>query len=87
MQTLTITRETLQVFTVKSNFPYWTDGSAINCRVAFDKQGMLSQIRAQAIDAEAGKRYLLVNMIKFNRADILATAGAMQLGSTETIKL
>jgi hypothetical protein len=87
MRTLTITRETLQVFTVKSNFPFWSDGSAINSRVAFNKEGELSAIRAQTLDAEAGKRYLLVNCIKFNRADILATAGAMQLGATETIKI
>ena len=84
---LTITRETAQIFVVKSNFAYWEDGSAINSRVAFTPAGILSSIQAQAIDAAAGNRYLLLKPISFNTCSVVATAGALQLGATETITL
>lgn len=84
-KTLSITRETAQIFVVKSSFPYWADGAAINCRVAFTPAGILSSARAQAIDAAAGNRYLLINPISFNAASIIATAGAMRVGETETL--
>ncbi|TXH13693.1 MAG: hypothetical protein E6R03_10900 [Hyphomicrobiaceae bacterium] len=86
-ETITITRETKQIFVVESNFAYWEDFSPIHSRVAFTPAGILSSVQAQAIDAAAGNRYLLIRPISFNDCRVLATAGAMRVGETKTIKL
>lgn len=85
MKTLTIKRENAEIFSITSNFPHWSDGSHIVARVAFDKSSKLSSIRAQAIDAARGIKYLLVAPISFTNATVLSTAGSLRVGESETV--
>lgn len=84
---LTIKRETKDIFTVSGSFPYYSDGTPINTRVAFDASHKLSSIRAQAIDRESGLSYLLVSPISFANASVLSTAGALRVGESETVSI
>jgi hypothetical protein len=86
-KSLTVKRENLEIFSVKSNFPYWSDGQPIAARVAFDNSHKLSSIRAQAIDAARGEKYLLIAPISFNNAAVLATAAALRVGETGTVAI
>ena len=86
-KSLTIKRENVEIFTVTSNFPYWSDGAHISARVALDKSGKLSAIRAQSIDAALGTKYLLVSPISFANAAVLSTAGGLRVGESETVAI
>ena len=86
-KSLTIKRENAEILTVTSSFPYWSDGAHISARVAFDKSSKLSAIRAQAIDAERGIKYLLVSPISFTNAAVLSTAGGLRVGESETVAI
>lgn len=82
---LTIQRETLEIFTVKSDSPYWSDGTPIAVRVAFDKNHVLSSIRAQSIDRANGKHSILISPIAFKNIAVLTAAGGLMIGDSETV--
>lgn len=84
---LQITRESQLIFVVKSDCPYWSDGSPISARVAFDAKGILSSMRAQSIDRDAGIHYLLIAPISFKRSEILSTAGSLHIGESASVTL
>jgi hypothetical protein len=84
---LKITRESKLIFVIKGDSPYWSDGSPISARTAFDRNGILSSIRAQSIDREAGNQYLLIAPISFKHSELLSTAGALQIGESAVVTL
>lgn len=84
-KSLTIKRESADIYTITSNFPYWSDGSPINCRVAFDRKGILCAMRAQAIDSANGLRYLLISPISFKSILIISEARRLAIGSEVNI--
>jgi hypothetical protein len=86
-KTLTVRRETAEIFTVMSSFPYWADGSALEVRVAFDGSGKLSAIRAQAIDSMNGNRYVLVTPVSVVNGSVLAAARTLCVGESQTVEI
>lgn len=86
MKTLTIQRETNEIFTIVSDFPFWSNGGIIQERVAFSGDS-LSNMRAQAIDRANGKSYILIAPFGVANPVVLAAAKTMQVGEIKTVTL
>jgi hypothetical protein len=67
VRSITITRESSDIFTAESNFGFWGDSSNLHERLAFDDGGNLSTIRAQTIDRAQGLEYILVSPLSFRK--------------------
>lgn len=79
---LTITRLSTEIFTAKSDSPYWSDGKPINERLALSPSGYLSNFEAQRFDRAMGHRYILVSGFSIRNADLVARALALEINQS-----
>jgi hypothetical protein len=79
---ITLHRESENIFIATSDLSYWSDGAAINARLAFDKSGLLSSARAQALDAATGNRYILVAPFGIKNPALLSLARKLNVGQS-----
>ena len=84
VMTITITRESAEIFTAVSDVPYWNDGQRISERLAFDGCGNLSNSMAQAIDRQHGKSYLLVSPFGIKNPDVISQSRKLAVGQSFT---
>lgn len=77
-----IERESADVFTVLSDFPFWEDGRELHTRVAWSSMGHLSATRAQTLDRAAGIRYVLVAPVSFSNPKVVEAARALGVGES-----
>lgn len=82
MTTLTITRESKEIFTAKSDQPYWSDGSPVDERLALTPTGYLSNFEAQRHDRTIGKRYILVTGFAIRNPEAVSKALALEIGES-----
>lgn len=89
VRSITISRESSDIFTAKSNFGFWGDGSRLNERLAFNDFGNLSTIRAQTIDRVQGLEYILVSPLSFRKGGkydhLITAASELKIGDSAII--
>lgn len=84
---LTIKRETPEIFDVETDRPFWSDGAVLKGRVAFDDAGKLSSARAQALDARAGHSYLVISPFCIKKQSVLDAAKSLAVGQSTTLTI
>lgn len=88
-RSITITRESSEIFTAESNFGFWGDSSHLRERLSFDDGGNLSAVKAQTIDRAQGLKYILISPISFRKdgkyAPIIAAAVGLQVGESANV--
>ena len=84
---ITITRVSDDIFTVTSNFPFWSDGSRISERLAWTKEGTLSNVRAQELDRVAGNLYIIVAPFSVKNSAVLAAARRLAPGEKAAVAI
>jgi hypothetical protein len=89
VRSITITRESSDIFTAESNFGFWGDSSCLRERLAFDDRGNLSAVKAQTIDRAQGLEYILISPMSFREggkyAPIIAAASGLQVGDSAVV--
>jgi hypothetical protein len=89
VRSITLTRESSDIFTAESNFGFWGDSSKLRERLAFDDSGNLSAVRAQTLDRAQGLTYILVSPISFRKggkyASMLTAASGLQVGESAIV--
>jgi hypothetical protein len=87
METISIERKTQDLFRVVSNFGYWSDGGNIDELVAFDKNGMLCNMRAQSLERAAGRNYIIICPFFVVNLTVLTAARALEVGQSTVVSL
>lgn len=77
---ITITRETANIFVVRSNYVFWSNGEKLAARVAFDAKNMLSSIHAQSIDRKLGMTYDIITPVGIKHPAVLSAAKGLGIG-------
>ena len=89
VRSITITRESSEIFTAESNFGFWGDSSRLRERLAFNDGGNLSAVRAQTIDRGQGLDYILISPMSFRRGGkydhLVITARGLQVGESAIV--
>lgn len=81
VMTVTINRISQDIFKAQSDIPYWSDGSPINERLAFNGS-LLSNSQAQAIDRKNGLHYIIVTPFGLKNPETIARALALEVGQS-----
>ena len=89
MRSITIARESADIFTVESDFGFWGDNSRLRERLAFNESGNLSAVRAQTVDRGQGLEYILVSPISFRKGGkydhLIIVASGLQVGDSAAV--
>lgn len=90
-RSITITRESSDIFTAESDFGFWGDGSRLRERLAFNDIGNLSTVRAQTIDRAQGLEYILVSPLSFRKGGkydhLITAASGLQVGESVVVQV